>query len=212
MALSHIGGDELVANPQETIEFVLILNASPSHEAEDTSPVSLENTSQPSLSPSPNTTDLTAINPGTSESPSKITERHGENESLIYAWRWECTSTFFALVQVALIIALFIYIDGNPIEQWSYSLFQPSALVAIFSNIIKALLFFPSAECIGQLKWVHFEKSRPLSRLKLFDDASRAPWGAVLLLRELKSCDMLAVLGAVVIVLLFTFEPFAQRA
>ncbi|KAF2875202.1 hypothetical protein BDV95DRAFT_459597, partial [Massariosphaeria phaeospora] len=52
------------------------------------------------------------------------------------------------------------------------------SLVVVFSTIVKTALLFLLAECLGQLKWMYFEKRpRTLNNLEIFDGASRGPWG-----------------------------------
>ena len=58
-----------------------------------------------------------------------------------------------------------------------------NTIVAIISASAKAALLFPVAECISQYKWFWFERrSRGLSDISTFDDASRGIWGGLVLL------------------------------
>ncbi|KAF2656357.1 hypothetical protein K491DRAFT_715432 [Lophiostoma macrostomum CBS 122681] len=126
-----------------------------------------------------------------------------------FGWWLETASALAALCFVGAIIGVLIYVDGKPSKD--FQLVKPNTLVAIFSNLFKALLLFPLAECMGQLKWLYFEKTRPLSQLQRFDAASRGPMGAALMLWDTKGRALVASLGALVTILLLAFEPFAQR-
>lgn len=47
--------------------------------------------------------------------------------------------------------------------------------------------------------------------MQAFDDASRGPWGAAILLWKAKSTAILANAGAAVVLLCLAFEPFTQQ-
>jgi hypothetical protein len=84
--------------------------------------------------------------------------------------------------------------------------------VAFLSVVAKSALLYPIAECIGQLKWEHFQKQkRPLSHMEALDSASRGPWGSFLLLWKTRGTAKFASIGAIVTILLLGFEPFAQQ-
>lgn len=128
-----------------------------------------------------------------------------------FGWWWEITAALLTVACTVLIMVILFSMDGKPLARWRYRFIQPNSLVAIFSTLAKSSLLFPIAECLGQLKWSYFEKPRPISHLQRFDSASRGPWGAVLLLWEVKGRAIVASLGAVVTVMLLVFEPFAQQ-
>jgi hypothetical protein len=134
-------------------------------------------------------------------------QQHGGRPG--FGWWLETASGLAALCFVAAIVGILVYVDRKPLKE--FQMVRPNTLVATFSNFFKALLMFPLAECMGQLKWIYFEKTRPLSQIKRFDDASRGPMGATLMLWDVKGRALLASLGALVTVLLLAFEPFAQR-
>ena len=65
--------------------------------------------------------------------------------------------------------------------------------------------------CIAQLKFRHFQESRPLHHLQLFDDASRGPWGAFMMLLVVRMRAVVAALLAVVTIIALGIEPSAQQ-
>lgn len=128
-----------------------------------------------------------------------------------FGWWWETGSAFLTTACTMIIVTILFLMDGKPVTEWKFRFIQPNSAVAVFSTIAKSSLLFPLAECMGQLKWAYFETPRPVSRLEYFDAASRGPWGAAKLLWEIKGRALLASLGAIVTLLLLTFEPFAQQ-
>ncbi|KAK3180820.1 hypothetical protein K4F52_007911 [Lecanicillium sp. MT-2017a] len=68
------------------------------------------------------------------------------------------------------------------------------------------------AECISQAKWMHFAKSsHHLTRLQDFDEASRGPWGSLLLLLKAGGADWIASAAAVLTIICLALDPFAQQ-
>jgi hypothetical protein len=128
-----------------------------------------------------------------------------------FDWWWESGAVLVAIASASAIVGILIRIDGRSIASWPYSI-QPASLVAVFSSIAKSTLLVPVAVCLGQLKWSYFEKSRELAHMQVFDDASRGPWGALVLLWKTRGIAWLASIGALVTVLLMGFEPFSQQA
>jgi len=67
---------------------------------------------------------------------------------------------------------------------------------------------------------MHFDDLQPkaLSQLQVFDNASRGPWGSLMLFWKTRksfsrkeSPPVLALLGAAITILMLAFEPFAQQ-
>lgn len=101
-------------------------------------------------------------------------------------------------------------IDNTPLSEWKY--LEPNSLAAAYSTIIKACILYPVAQCIGQLKWIYFENPKKLSLLQRFDDASRGPWGAAVLLWKTKGTALVASIGALVTIAIVAFDFFTQRS
>ena len=127
-----------------------------------------------------------------------------------FGWWWEVYAMSLSVASTIAVIAVLISVQGKPLAEWKMPI-QPNSLVAIFSTIAKSALLVPIAECISQLKWTYFESPRTLSQLQLFDDASRGPWGSLILLWKTKATALLASLGAFITILLLAFEPFTQQ-
>ncbi|KAG6357754.1 hypothetical protein INS49_013633 [Diaporthe citri] len=124
-------------------------------------------------------------------------------------WLWEILSiTVAALALVAIVITLVLHRD-HPLPKWP-SAITINALIAVFTAVFKACLMMPIAEAIGQLKWLWYQKSRPLRHMEHWDLASRGPWGSMLLIFLLKSQN-LAVIGAILTVVAMAVDAFTQQ-
>ncbi|KAF2792355.1 hypothetical protein K505DRAFT_210984, partial [Melanomma pulvis-pyrius CBS 109.77] len=72
-------------------------------------------------------------------------------------------------------------------------------------------LLVPVASCIGQLKWLWFKaKPRKTTDLERFDMASRGPEGSLKLLFQLPRLRLVS-LGAIVTILMLSFQTFIQQ-
>lgn len=129
---------------------------------------------------------------------------------LRFDWWWEVGALVLATISIIAIIAILIHVNGKSILDWNFSI-QPASIVAIFSAIAKSSLLVPLASCLSQLKWSYFEKPRTLSHIQDFEDASRGPWGAMMLLWKVKGTALLASVGALATLFMLAFEPFTQQ-
>lgn len=111
---------------------------------------------------------------------------------------------------ITAIISILAHIDNKPLDHWTLPV-KPNSLIAVFSTIAKSALLMPISECISQLKWMHFEKSRALSHVQAFDDASRGPWGSMLFVFRAKRSPLLATAAALLTVATLAFEPTLQQ-
>ncbi|KAL3490291.1 hypothetical protein BJX62DRAFT_238269 [Aspergillus germanicus] len=108
------------------------------------------------------------------------------------------------------IIAILQSHEGEPAPNLSVSL-SLNAIICILSTASRTALIFVASETIGQWKWIWVKRgSRRLQGLQAFDDASRGPWGALVLLFR-RACWSLASLGVVITVLALTLEPLMQQ-
>jgi hypothetical protein len=117
-----------------------------------------------------------------------------------FGWWLEVYAVALSIASTAAIIAILRNVDAKPITSWSHSI-QPASLVAITSTIAKSSFLVPTAVCLSQLKWSHFERPRSLAHMQYFDDASRGPWGALLFLWRTRATALLASVGALTVVL-----------
>ncbi|KAK1715508.1 uncharacterized protein BDZ83DRAFT_588081 [Colletotrichum acutatum] len=128
-------------------------------------------------------------------------------------WWVEMFSSVLALECISAIVIILSVYRGQPLPNWP-KLISINSFIAVFTAVFKAALILPVAEGLGQLKWNWFDKSQTLGDLVLFDNASRGPWGSVLLM---KRCILrpnirgyLAGLGAFITVAALAIDAFSQ--
>ncbi|KAF5503032.1 hypothetical protein CGCF413_v005852 [Colletotrichum fructicola] len=66
---------------------------------------------------------------------------------------------------------------------------------------------------LGQLKWEWFSQPRRLADVVLFDDASRGPWGSLMLLVKQTfrlEHSYVASIGAIITIAALAIDPFSQ--
>lgn len=128
-------------------------------------------------------------------------------------WWWEIGSAAVGVVCMGLIALILSKSDGMLLDAWPLQI-KPNSLIAVLTTVGKAAMLVPVTACISQLKWRHFggvKAAQPLRDLQLFDDASRGPWGALLLLINLRSQVVLGWMLALVTVIGLGVEPSAQQ-
>lgn len=129
----------------------------------------------------------------------------------LVAWWWEIGSAALAVLSMITILIVLTRVDNMALAQWLLPI-QPNSLISIFTTIGKSALMVPIASCLSQLAWQHFApKPQSLDHLRVFDDASRGPWGAMELLFVIGKQAYLARLLAIATVLALAIEPFAQQ-
>lgn len=95
---------------------------------------------------------------------------------------------------MAIILILFIY-NGHPVLDLP-RIITVNSILAIFSTSMTAALSVPLALSISQAKWNWFHDDqdgvKPLSDLEVYDQASRGPWGALVMLGKIRwRCSLL---------------------
>jgi len=126
----------------------------------------------------------------------------------------EIVSWLISAVCMGAIIAVLIVLKDKPVSKWPFDNigFTLNAFVSILSRIAGAALLLPVAEALGQMKWSWFIKgdSKKMWDFEMFDNASRGPWGAFLLLIHTRG-KTIAALGALVTIFCLALDPFFQQ-
>ncbi|KAL4915650.1 hypothetical protein BDW62DRAFT_219218 [Aspergillus aurantiobrunneus] len=122
---------------------------------------------------------------------------------------WDKLGLGLALaILIAIIVILRVY---NGKQQPSWKWISLNTLLSWLSTVGKGCIVFPLSTGLSQLKWVWFsQRKRPLSDLRVFDNASRGIYGSAELLWALRMRHF-AVLGAIAVLLAVGFEPFVQN-
>lgn len=90
---------------------------------------------------------------------------------------------------IALLAGLVIFLqhyDRKDAPKWASNI-PINAVVAIIATVCRAMTVVPIAEGLSQLKWNSFARTRrPLEDILVFDQASRGPWGSLMLLSRVR--------------------------
>ncbi|TGJ84885.1 hypothetical protein E0Z10_g3890 [Xylaria hypoxylon] len=106
------------------------------------------------------------------------------NQSLQSAWWWwEIVSSALSIVSMSLTIYLLSQINGLALHQWPFPI-QPNSLLSVLTTVGKA---------------------------KLFDSASRGPWGALVFLYKLRAPAITSFALAWITIIALGIEPSAQQ-
>jgi len=131
--------------------------------------------------------------------------------STTLCWWWEVGGAIVSAICVSLVLITLVKADGLALAAWSLPI-QPNSLIAVFTTIAKSAMMVPIAGCLSQLSWQHFRpRPQPLDHLRVFDDASRGPWGAVELLFIVRRNSLIARMLAIATILALGIEPFTQQ-
>ncbi|KAF1982955.1 hypothetical protein K402DRAFT_184938 [Aulographum hederae CBS 113979] len=133
---------------------------------------------------------------------------------LVAEWWFDMLSWYVsALCLVAIVILLFNFNEGEVPIRWPLGI-NINVYISVLSGVLKSSMLNTVSQCLGQLKWDWYsERPRSLGDFERFDDASRGPWGSLVLLIGLlrNRARSLACIGAAVTILSVAFDPFFQQ-
>ncbi|KAF2830654.1 hypothetical protein CC86DRAFT_463914 [Ophiobolus disseminans] len=139
---------------------------------------------------------------------------YSSSGNVIERWLLEIVSWVISAVCMGAIIATLYVLQDRPSTKWPFDGvgLTLNAFVSILSRVAGAALLLPVAEALGQLKWIWFIRgdSKKMWDFEMFDNASRGPWGAFLLLIHTKG-KTIAALGALVTIFALALDPFFQQ-
>lgn len=111
-----------------------------------------------------------------------------ESFSLLYLswatdwWVLEILSWFSALLALGMIALVLGLHQNKPVPRW-FSGITVNSLLSVLSQMGQWGLMGSVAKALGQLKWLWFARpKRPLMEFVAFDEASRGPWGSLVIL------------------------------
>ena len=143
--------------------------------------------------------------------PNNATTRHKRIPKVIlWWWWWEIGSAFLSTGCIIAIVIILFKIADKPLQDWSLPI-QPNSLIAVLTTIGKTAMMVSVVSCLSQLKFRHFASSQPLQHLQLFDDASRGPWGSLMMILSIHKRNPLAVALALITIVGLGIEPSAQQ-
>jgi hypothetical protein len=118
--------------------------------------------------------------------------RYSASGSTLKRWLLEILSWIFSAICMCAIIGVLVFLKDDSLSKWTLAEKTGLTLntyISILSKMAGAALILPVSEALGQLKWSWFlEHSKQMWDFEIFDNASRGPWGSMLLLLRTKGC------------------------
>jgi hypothetical protein len=110
---------------------------------------------------------------------------------------------------IGLIVTLKMH-ERRTIPEWPYKL-TINSIISLFILVLKTSALVVLCEGISQLKWTWFSRTRPLSDIAAYDDASRGPWGALVLMWTLRHRHLSSSLAAFIMLAALLLDPMGQQ-
>lgn len=98
------------------------------------------------------------------------------------SWKLEFLCCSMAVVLFLVVVFILYLHNGQELSSWKAPVAM-SSLLSFISSAIRGLLSIALGVGISQLKWHHFEKTKPASELVIYDEASRNVFGIFELLK-----------------------------
>ena len=140
--------------------------------------------------------------------------RYTRSGNILKRWLLEVLSWLLSAACMFAIIAVLVILKDQKLTKWSLAEktgLTLNAYISVLSKVAGAALILPVSEALGQLKWSWFlGHSKQMWDYEIFDNASRGPWGALLLLIRTKGRS-LAALGAMITLVSLALDPFFQQ-
>ena len=139
--------------------------------------------------------------------------------NIIKRWLLEIISWIFSAFCMGAVIGVLVYFKDDPLSKWSSSKWSIvnkvgltlNSFISVVSKMAGAALILPVSEALGQLKWSWFQQnSKKMWDFEIFDNASRGPWGSLLLLLRTKG-KALAALGALITLCAMALDTSFQQ-
>lgn len=116
--------------------------------------------------------------------------------------------TFFPSIVIVVVLDKF---DEHSLPDWPYNI-TLNTFLAVVSTFARAAFMFPVSVAISQAQWTWFLRDRPLHDFHLLDQASRSPWGSLVLLWRVRVFRHPVALGALLTVMGVVTSPVTQLA
>jgi hypothetical protein len=106
---------------------------------------------------------------------------NGGMSRIMRGWWKEICWSLVSIACVPALIGMLRRYDQQPLPAWPHGITLNTA-VAFISTLCRTAFVLPVVESLSQLKWNWFRSPRPLHDFKVFDEASRGPFGSLKLL------------------------------
>lgn len=100
-------------------------------------------------------------------------------------WWLESLLLLLMLATLAAICITTWKYQNKPVPKWPHNI-SVNTLNAVYAVILKTTIVVVVSAGLSQLKWTWYNKSRPLRDIEYWDQASRGPWGSLLLIWRLR--------------------------
>ncbi|KAL2209524.1 hypothetical protein CC79DRAFT_1367709 [Sarocladium strictum] len=131
--------------------------------------------------------------------------------SQLQRWLPECLWCVASIFIFGAIITVLAWRNNKPLPSW-YANLTVNTVVALLATTCRAATIIPISEGISQLKWNWFAtRTRPLQDLKVFDEASRGPWGSLRMVLMAKG-HVFTTVAALVLTTGLATSTFTQSA
>jgi len=94
-----------------------------------------------------------------------------ELSTVIKTWWKELTACFFAIAMIAIEIGLLAHFNNTSVTSWHFR-WGMNSVLAMLTTLLEAALAFAVTTCMGQLRWLWFQKGE--QGLKWMDKLSNA--------------------------------------
>lgn len=112
--------------------------------------------------------------------------QYNSSSNVIKRWLLEIISWVLSAICMSAIIGMLLHVKDKRPPQWPLHL-TLNTYISVLSKIASAALLLPTSEALGQLKWSWFQgDSKKMWDFEIFDNASRGPWGSLLLIIRTK--------------------------
>lgn len=125
-------------------------------------------------------------------------------------WKWEFAACFLVIAIPFIILGTLYPHSGQPLPQWPFKV-SINSLLSVYALAHKATIGFILTSCIGQLQWMWFSETRPLTDMLHFDSATRGADGALSLILRQRFRHPLAAFGCTIMILAVAIDPFVQQ-
>ena len=92
-------------------------------------------------------------------------------------WPEEASANLISLAFFVVIVAVLANYDYRPQPDWPYHI-TLNTFTSVMATLELFFLAVPLQSCLGQLKWMRFDRPNNLLDLQAIDDASKSQWAA----------------------------------
>ncbi|OLN94121.1 hypothetical protein CCHL11_07147 [Colletotrichum chlorophyti] len=118
--------------------------------------------------------------------------------NVFQGWWQEVIWCLISLACIIVLVTVLQSYDNQPLPNWPHGL-TLNTVVAFISTFCRTSFVLPVVEGLSQYKWNWYKSPRPLGDFKIFDEASRGPWGSLRLLATTKG-RVVGILSAAILV------------